>query len=374
MKQNRDDLSFLHMLCMSGIDILEQMPLLAPCLRRLVPSFSLSLMRVDEACVPHAHFSEYFDEHSHQAFAQHAHLLAESKDDPAAFGTLLRNRRAYGTLIDTRPEYVAGTIYQQMFARNGIHHCMDLAIRTPTKPLGILGLFRERGTRSFDAADVAMVGRFYDALVHAYEAPRVPSVLDEVGGAILIADRNGRIEWASPQARRWLEDAIVGPDRARLVERGMLPDVCRRLVANVHGALSSNRSEKRIFVPQDSLPVPGGKLRLRAYVLEAAPGVDAQAPRVAIQLTLEIRRDLRVIMALSLSPLTPQQRRMAFGLWRGMSPQAIASELAISAGTFKAYRKDMYGRLGVGSAQALVERLNGLALGAELDLESHRPR
>ncbi len=367
------DLAFLKQLCTSGVDLMTSMPVMAGVLRRLVPGFSLSMIRVDERCAPREHYSEHFDEESHRLFASAGDQFSARSDDPAAFGNLLRNRRAVGTLVDTRPEYVAGATYQYLFKRNGIHHCLDVALREGRRPLGILGLFREEKARPFTARDVEVMSDVYELLVHAIAAtPSLPGDYDEAASAMLLLDAQNVICAASPLARAWLEDATPGPARARLVEKGLVPEACRHLASSWRRGRGSAEVGPR-SIPSTCLPVPGGRLRLRAYGLgEGLRG--AESALVAVQLTLEMHRGLRALQALDASGLSPQQQRLAFGLWSGRGPAEVRAELGVTATTMKSYMKELYLRLDVRSSAELSARIDAVARGVALDLTRHRPR
>lgn len=369
------DLAFFRLLATSGIDLMVQMPVLAACVHRLFPSFSLSMIRVDERCAPREHYSEHFDEASHQMFASHGDQLAAGGDDPAAFDRLLRSRVPYGNLVDTTPAYQAGAIYQHFFQRNGIHHCLDVAVRTPGRPLGILGIFRERGTRHFDRADVARVGVLYEHLVHAFAAEPLPADFDEIEGGLLVVDARHQIVWSSPAARSWLESATPGPDRARLMERGILPDACQALSRSLRQGYGRRHGRTApTAAPTATLPIAGGRLRLRAYALQPALDPDTVPAHVGIQLSLEMHRDLRVLRALDAMGLPRQQERLAFRLFRRQPGPAIARDLGVGAETLKSYRRELYQRMGVGGADELRAELDRRARGIALDLAAHHPR
>lgn len=364
------------MLCASGVDIMAQMPLASEVIRRLVPSFSLSMIRVDRFCTPQEHYSEHFDEFSHQLFASAGHVFSARSEDPAAFGNLLRSPRAVGNLIDVPPAYLAGATYQHLFQRNGIHHCLDVALRDSGGPIGILGIFREREAPAFTHRDVTIVSELYEHLVHACVARPVSASFDEIDGAMMIATLDGRIEWASPQACAWLQEATFGEDRTRLIERGLLPEACRTLCHNVQALRRPRRSgeSEASRAPTLTVPFPGGRLRLRAYTLDGTASVAQAMPvHVGIQLSLEMRRDLRVLAALERAALTPQQRRIAFALWQGSSPSGLRTALDLSENTLKSYQKDLYARLGVSSVTELRELLDRQAEAIVLDLRRHRP-
>lgn len=319
------------MLLTSGIDLIAMMPIASEAIRRLIPAFSLSMIRVDARCAPQEHYSEFFDEFSHELFASSGHHFSARSDDPAAFGTLLRNPLPYGNLIHTPDAYLKGATYEHLFKRNGIHHCLDVALREEGRPLGILGIFREQGARPFTRSDVLVVREIYALLVHACAAEPIPASYDEIDSAMIVASKAGRIIWASPAARGWLEDCSPGQDRIALRDRGQLPEACAALCRAVHYDLRTQprRSDVRLTVPTVTLPVPGGRLRLRAYPLEQT--VEETSPsHVGIQLRLELHRGLRRLRALEDAPLSPQLRRLALELWRGRAGAEVAATLGIS--------------------------------------------
>lgn len=370
-----NDLAFLRLLCTSGIDIVTLMPVASECIKRLVPSFSLSMIRVSEDYIPEHHYSEHFDAFSHDLFASSGHHFSTRSDDPAAFANLLTNKVPYGTLIDSPPGFEDGAIYQHLFARNGIHHVLDVALRDAGGPRGILGIFRERGTRPFTRSDVATMQEIYPHLVHACAAEPLPARFDEIESAMLVAGRDGIIRWASPKARVWLETASVGKDRTSLMDASRLPEACRHL-CQVWTANQSahHRGSKATEVPEVTLPVPGGRVRLRAYGLSPVLAGDDLGHHVGIQLCLEMHRGLRALRALERSPLTMQQSRIALAHWQGQSMQAIKASLGVSASTLKSYHKEIYRRLDVNSAAELVRLVDGYADSATFDLARHLPR
>ena len=367
------DIALLQLHLTSGIDVMAQMPVVSELLKRLVPSFSLSMIRVDERCAPREHYSEYFDEFSHQLFTSAGDQFALRTTDPAAFGNLLRNRRPVGTLVDTKPEYLAGATYQHLFKRNGIHHTLDVAMRDGTGPIGILGVFREERAPHFGRSEVALANQLYEHLVHACAQRGGGTLFDEIGTGLVVVDLQGKIQWASSEARRWLEAAAVGDDRAPLVDRALLPQACRDLGRIfVRSRSTFSRVIDRDRVPTMTLPVPGGRLRLRAYGLESTG--EGESAYVGIQIGLEMDRTLRVLRALDRTSLTPQQCRIALAHWRRQSTSEIRALAGVSASTLKSYHKDLYGRLGVTSSTELVSLLDTQASAVTFDLRRHRPR
>jgi len=385
----RRKLAYLETLLTSGLDVMSQMPAVSEALKALVPSFSLSMIRVDERSAPRHHYSEHFDEVSHRLFAESGHLFAVASDDPAAFGNLLRpGRRPYGSLIEPSRAFVEGATYQHLFRRNGIHHVLDVAMRDTNGPLGILGIFREEKAPRFTVSDVAVMGRLYPWLVHAFAAHRAtvhgPTnddargllAYDEIDTAMLVTNDRGEIQWASERARAWLEDASAGADRAALMDRpSRLPDACRALCKTWKaGRRAGNSLRAGAAVPTMTLPVPGGRLRLRAYGLAPEGDRERDGAFVGVQLSLEMSRGVRVVTALERTSLTPQQQRIALGQWLGRTPTQIRESLGVSASTLKSYQKDLYLRLDVNSASELVEKLDAQARAVTFDLGRHLPR
>ncbi len=369
------DFAFLRLLFTSGIDLVSLMPVASECLKRLIPSFSLSMIRVDARCAPHHHYSEYFDEFSHRLLDARGHHFALQTSDPAAFSNLMRNRVPYGALVQQPPGFLQGAFYKNVFERNGMFHVLDVALRDANGPLGILGIFREKRSPPFTRSEVAIVHELYPLLVHASVAKPLPSRYDEVESAMLVVSPEGRIVWASQPARQWLEGATAhAGERASLVNRHMLPEACQRLCRSLGSHQSGKRHDGTMRdVPSVTLPLPGGRLRLRAYSLAPQLGNHGEA-QVGVQLTLEMHRGLRMLRALEGCPITPQQRRLAIGLWQGKQPQEISAELGLSANSLKSYQKDLYARLEVSSARDLVALLERQADAVRFNLYRHLPR
>lgn len=368
------DLALLRLLCSSGIDLMAQMPLLSECLHRLVPSFSLSMIRVDERCVPRAHYSEFFSEASHALFAASGDHFATRSPDPAAFANLMANASPVGALVENRPEYTDGVIYQHLFQPNGIHHTLDVALRDGTQPLAILGIFRERRAPGFARQDVQLVRSVYDHLVHACRAPDTSRGFDEVDSGMLVLDQAGRIAWASAAARGWLAEASFGSERTLLLEQGVVPEACRELLAMVRRARSLTRvpdETSATRAPHVSIPVPGGRLGLRGYALDDARG--GPGGHVGVQVSLELDRGVRTLRALHASELTPQQMRIAWGMTEGLGNAALCASLELGASTLKSYQKDMYRRLDVSNGKELVQRVHEMRAGVTLPRQHHQP-
>jgi hypothetical protein len=363
LNSQKRDLESLRLILHSGIDVMTQMPVTSEILKRLIPSFSLSMIRVNNACEPQEHYSEYFDEFSHRLFAEQGHLFSAQTDDPAAFGNLLRGTRTCGNLIHNSPEYLQGGTYQHLFKRNGIHHCLDIAVRDANGPLAILGIFREEGAVAFTADDVILSSDFYASLVHAFRAPNDLDLFEETDSAIILLDPSGGIEFATPSALAWLEDASAGTERALLMDRQALPEACRVLAKRLRAGEN----------PMLFLPVPGGRLRLRAYGMTPFSTGELKE-RIAIQLQLEMNTRLRVIRALEASPLTNQLRRVALAHFDGLEPKEICASLNITQHTLKSYQKDLYARLDVNSSVELVKLLTAQSKAVTFDLNRHFPR
>lgn len=367
------DLAFLKLLCTSGIDLISHMPVASECLRRLIPSFSLSMIRVDRTCVPQQHYSEYFDDASHALFAQSGPHFSTRNEDPSAFANLMARKVPYGNLIDHPPGYFEGMVYQHLFKRNGIHHVLDVAVRDASGPLAILGIFRDERSTAFTRSDVATVQALYPSLVHACARKALPADFDEIQCALIVVNRAGVIQWASEQARSWLEAASPTSDRPLLVDQGQLPEACRELCRRYHTNLASQGKHHDSELPELTLAVPGGRLRLRAYGLHALHAGGADPGYIGVQLNLEMHHDLRVLRVLEQSRLTPQQCRIAFAFVRGRSHAEICQDLSLSPATLKSYLKDLYARLEVTSAGDLVKHIEREASCVTFNLRRHLP-
>lgn len=365
------DLARVKFLCTTGVPLFEQIPLLADAIRASVRAFALSFIRVDERCAPTEHYSEYFDEASHRLFATSRDQFATRSADPAAFANLLAAHDPVGRLVDFPPGYTDGAVYQYFFSPNGIHHTLDVALRDDTGPLAILGIFRERKTRAFRGDDVEAMRSVYDHLVHACHAAGTSHGFDETNSAMLVVDRHGKLVFASADARARLAEVVFGSERARVVRDGVVPDACRALVASLSRHRRPVHERDLDRPPEVALPIPGGRLRLRAYAL--ADGAGAPSGFVGIQLAVEMSRSARRLRVLGDASLSPQLERIAWGLVEGRSNATIATELGIGATTLKSYQRELYRRFDVDSGRALAEVVSVRADALRLDLRRHHP-
>jgi hypothetical protein len=238
-------------------------------------------------------------------------------------------------------------------------------VRSANGPLGILGVFREQAAPPFTTEDVARMSLVYDDIVHAFEARQLVGPFDEIESAVLVVDGRGVIEWASPTARTWLVEAAVAEERTLVADRAQLPAAAAELAR----LLRSGRSAEA--TPTLLLPVAGGRLRLRAYGLAAAANAVGESAKVAIQLSFEASRLLRIERALACLQVPPRLREVALWLYRGEDAKA---RLGVTQETFKSYRKELYLRLEVSSVEGLRQRLDQAASTSRLDLERQRPR
>lgn len=365
------DVARVKFLCTTGVPLFEQMPVLADALRRCVRAFSLSFIRVDERCAPTEHYSEYFDEASHRLFATSREAFATRSADPAAFANLLAGLDPVGRLVDFPPGFTDGPVYQYFFSPNGIHHTLDVALRDESGPLAVLGLFRERRAPGFRAADVEAMRALYDHLVHACHASGPSAGFDETSSSMIVVDRLGSLVFASEDARARLAEVVFGSERDRVVGDGVVPDACRSLVASVSRHRRPSRASDLAAPPELALPIPGGRLRLRAYALSTEVGEPSGL--VGIQLSVEMSRSARHLRVLGDAGLPPQLDRIAWGLVLGRSNAAIAADLEIGATTLKSYQRDLYRRLDVDSGRALAERVISAGKSLHLDFRRHRP-
>ena len=147
-----------------------------------------------------------------------------------------------------------------------------------------------------------------------------------------------------------------------------LPEACRAL-----GAMLDAARRGKGIVPTLTLPLAGGRLRMRAYGLVADGETDG-GDHFGVQLSLEMSRGLRVRTALHLAGLSTQQQRLALAIWQNEPAHTIREKLGVSASTLKSYQKSLYVRLGVNSASELATTLDTQARALTFDLRRHLPR
>jgi len=199
--------------------------------------------------------------------------------------------------------------------------------------------FSERDRNILQAIRPFVIQAFLDAAARARTRAAVAAlewVSDSTAQAVIVLSRNGRIEFATDRAARWLSELMPADVAIRLPEPLQAwSDAQRRREHD--GPRHGQRLEVRAgMATLTARFIPGG-----------ADGLDA----ILLQQRAPLRAD--AIRALGMTNRETEVLRL---LAHGLSNGQIALELALSERTIAKHLEHIYGKLDVGNRTAAVAR------------------
>ena len=126
----------------------------------------------------------------------------------------------------TRDEYQRLELYREFYVHVGVEH--QVALTLPSRSPIVIGLALMRVHEDFSDGDVALLAEARPHLIQAYRnaelaAAREATIdaleagFEALGTPVLVVDRYGRVDMATPTARRLLTGRLGGP-RGRLAD------------------------------------------------------------------------------------------------------------------------------------------------------------
>lgn len=285
-----------------------------------------------------------FHEHDVNLFADLAREAVPAASlDAATNGRVLRSAR-----------------YRDFIQPQGYDDELRTVFRTGGRPWGVAALFREKGRKPFDDAEVALVAAVSDVVASAIRARAAmnvaPTGLGEAPG-LLLFDDDGILVSANATAARWLTE-IHGDHEtdhwvAILAERTG-PDI--EAAVPIVPLLARARA---VACGRD-----GGRPRLRLrdrngrWVVLHASVLGGPAAGGTVAVVVEPAKGAEIApIIIEAYGLTPRERDVVRALARGTSTPDIASELYLSAHTVRDYIKSVFEKVGVSSRGELVAKL-----------------
>jgi DNA-binding CsgD family transcriptional regulator len=246
----------------------------------------------------------------------------------------------------TRSELHETAIWKEAYRPLGVEYQMAFAL--PSQPSVVIGIALSDGERDFSERDRELLNRARPQLVQAYRNAHVYSELrarlaslehglEAAGQATVLLRPDGRIDAASPEARRMLAAGLNG-QRAR---GQALPPVLERWVEERRAAPAA----------QEQLPLVLGAGRERVVVrfvrLADTTGRDV--------LFMERSHEPMSASSLDALGLTARESEVLRLAALGDTSGQIAGRLSISADTVRKHFENVYRKLGVHSrAQAVA--------------------
>jgi DNA-binding CsgD family transcriptional regulator len=227
----------------------------------------------------------------------------------------------------TRSELRRTDIYWDWFHPWGVEYQMSVGLDAPLSHTKVFLFIRAGGRRDFSERDRAVLDLLRPQLARLYEAAQARrraseslALLEEADAGLVILDRAGRIEHATPEALRLLSAYF------RDYRSGLPEGVARWLV------------EQRRAPSSDTLRVEGDEQSLVVRLVDSA-------------LFLEEER--------AAPPLTDREREILELVAAGKTNAEIAEAIWIAPGTVRKHLENVYEKLGVHSRTAAVATLNG---------------
>ncbi len=165
-----------------------------------------------------------------------------------------------------------------------------------------------------------VLARLATHLRNAHVSRLAREAVDVAGLGVLLLDTQGRLAWRSPQAMRWLAQAL-GPEQDDTTQRQWLQQV-------VHQG-------------ETLAPLPDGSQLQARYLGQGGPGeIMVLLRRVALALDPAQRR-------LSVAALTPRETEVLSWLAKGKTNRDIADILGMSPRTVNKHLEHIFEKLGV---------------------------
>ena len=237
----------------------------------------------------------------------------------------------------SREEFHRLPLYTEFYRHVGVEY--QVAMSLPSRPPVVIGLAMMRNDADFREPEIELLGAARPHLIQAYRnaelaAAREATIaalearLEEVGTAVIVVDRHGRVDMATPSGRRLL-DGRLGGTAGRLA-----PDVTRALAAR-------RRDEVPASEPLVLAGAGGEPISLR--VLRGPEGGSEM-------LVIEPEESGLSVAALEALGLTPRQAEALRWLALGRRGPEVARLMSLSPRTVEKHLQAAYAKLGVANA------------------------
>jgi DNA-binding CsgD family transcriptional regulator len=345
-----------------GPDLTELVPDVARILHRAVPLDGVCLVTMDPATLLPT------GEITHNGLpAQAMPRLAEIEiagTDVNAFTTLVRTRRRAASLSQATSGDLARSVRHREVRRpSGLGDEVRAVLSTGRATWGGLTILRGADGRNFTSEEVELVGSVTGHVAEALrrsalrttagvsptgDGPTDDGPVDEEAGLVLLSANNTLVH-ASASARGWLDVLSPGAGGGRSGEQ--LPTVVTAVANRTRdqiagrvpdGAAAANarvRTPRGTVLTVRGMALAGGPEGLTAVLIGPARA-DEIAPLLA-----------------DAYDLTAREREVAELVAAGLSTDAIAARLRISAWTAQDHLRSIFDKVGVSTRGELVARV-----------------
>jgi DNA-binding CsgD family transcriptional regulator len=262
--------------------------------------------------------------------------------DANSFASLARGGRPVARLSDLpHRDVLRSQRLHEVYRPMGLTHEVRVAFSADGVCWAVAGLLRAPSSADFDDREVRFLEEAAPAVAVATRAalrrPADPA-LGQRAPAVIVVDRDGRVQSATPAARAWA-DALQAPQRVAIALRTVSS-------AAIHGATHAHarlRNERGEWVV------------LRASPL--ASTADDPAELVAVTVEAATPDEMRRLL-LAAYGLSPREQDVSLEVLDGRSTAEIAARLYISPHTVQDHLKAVFAKVGVRSRRELVVQLS----------------
>lgn len=257
----------------------------------------------------------------------------------------------------SREEYHELRLYREFYGQINAEY--QVALCLPSRPPVVIGLALTRSQKDFSDPEVALLGAARPHLIQAYRKAELAAAreatitaleagLEDVGTAVIVVDRYGRVDMATPSGRRLLEGRLGGaPER-------LAPDVTELLAARRAAATPASEP---LIVSDGAGPIS----------LRILPGPEGGSE----MLVIEPEASGLSVPALESMGLTRRQAEALRWIALGRRGPDVARLMGLSPRTVEKHLQAAYEKLGVaGSSEAAAHRLGSRRCAAALGVST----
>jgi DNA-binding CsgD family transcriptional regulator len=352
-------IAHVRQLCCLGLDGQTMMPALLHALHGLVPSdsngffwvnehFEMSNMWAERMLPPplmKLYFSRFYNT-PERSFRDTFAATAQSQ---------------YGVRVSRFPQEFYQTDYYNLILKElNAHTTLHGVVRNRGKALGQISIYRAPKDPPFTTHDEQALASLMHYIAHGLCAPSNPP---ESGSArpfrnseltgLVILNARGEIIETCPHGGRLIFFAMHPQISASVVlsaDNESTPAVLRRLCAQVTDVM------RGLAVPPPVAQVQNawGRFLFRAYQMQSKPGEDV---RIGVTVQHQQPVELKLLSAMQVTRLSPQQKEVAMLLASDLSHQQIAEKLNVSLNTANYHIRQVYDKLDVHDRNEMLYKL-----------------
>jgi DNA-binding CsgD family transcriptional regulator len=261
----------------------------------------------------------------------------------------------------SRQEYLRHDLHNLIMRPAGYHQRLHVRVKEHGRTIGFLHLNRAERDPEFTAYEARILEFVAPFIAHASADANLGEALtDSDDRGLIVATRQGKIEYLSPHARRLLlmvtEPEWSSKAHWRQAQRNVLPPevaaLCQSLARVFQGGMPSTAP---VWQHQNAW----GGFTFRAYWLQPDKSLQSSA---LMGITVERLEPLTLRLLRQLDRLQLSRRESDFCLLAasGHAITAIANRMGISINTAIAHRRSIYSKLDVHTGRELIEKLRSL--------------